>query len=211
MATTIQYRDDGMTAPVEVNVENPLPVTPIIPEGGALPPLPVRGGGSVVQATLAGSAIAAIAAAGDYAALDIISNSATNNAGVPWVIPNPARVAGGQGLITKVVVGFSADTMTARIRLRLFNAAPSLATEQDDNAAYSLALADRLRYLGAIDLPALSDHGAASVTEDAALRFPFATLPLDNTLYAIMQFIDAEANEAAGMTATLLVQTSWTN
>lgn len=142
-----------------------------------------------------------VAAAGDYAALDILAHSASNGVGVNWIWSNAAAVAGGSGTITRVLIRGTAETMTARIRIWLFNAATTTATEMDDNAAFLLDEDDYGKLLGWIDMPAMARAGASGepfVTQNIDVRFAFAC-NADAHLYGILQLLDAETLEAAGM------------
>lgn len=153
-----------------------------------------------IQATL--NALApAIAAAGNYAALDVFSNDATADAGDPFVFAGAARVDGGGGWITRLILTCSATGLLARTRIWFFNAAPTT-TEMDDNAAFNITVADRSKVIGYLDLPALADVGDIAYAQNITDRLQF-DLPSGTSLYAIGQFIDAETNEAAAMTMTL--------
>lgn len=162
------------------------------------------GGGvcATIRGTLNAVSPGVIAAAGDYAANDVLSQSATNNAGVHWVFTNAARSAGGSGWITKARATCSVDAMATRLRIWLFDADPT-ETEKDDNAAFSLASADRAKCLGYIDLPAFSDAGAVSFAQNTTERFRFVCASASRDLFAIVQTLDAITNEAASMTLDL--------
>lgn len=159
----------------------------------------VGGIGVSVRATLNAVSPGVIAAAGDYAANDVLSQSATNDAGVHWVFANAARVAGGSGWITKVRATCSVDALTPRLRIWLFDADPAT-SEKDDNAAFNLTAADRAKWIGCVDLPALSDAGAISVTQNTTERFRFVCASGSRDLLAIVQTLDAITNESASMT-----------
>lgn len=164
--------------------------------------LPVGGTPLVIAATLNGAA-PVIAAAGDYAANDVLSDDADNGEGHAWLFAGAARVSGGGGWIVRVIATFSVDGLVPRLRVWFFNANPS-ASELDDNAAFSIAVADRSKLIGYIDLPALADAGAISVAQNIADKLPYTCAASD--LYAIVQTLDAFTNESAGMTATLRIQ-----
>lgn len=143
-----------------------------------------------------------IAAAGNYAALDVISQSATNGAGVAWVFDRIGRKDGGGGVICGAEINFSAASMVATTRLWLFTANPS-SCELDDNAAFDLVAADRGKVVGHIDFAALADHGAVSYAQNITVRLPYQCAATDDALYGILLFIDAETNEAASMTCAI--------
>lgn len=161
----------------------------------------VSGASTSVQATLAGATPGVLAAAGDYAANDVLSGDADNTEGVAWIVPSIGIRSGGSGWIVKVVATFSVDALVPRLRLWLFNANPS-ASELDDNAAFTIAAADRTKLLGYIDLPALADAGAVSAAQTIDIRQHFKCAADSASLYMIVQTLDAFTNESAGMTAT---------
>jgi hypothetical protein len=144
------------------------------------------------------------AAAGNYDANDIVSNSATGDAGVANVLP-----VGGKGEIvkfTKILAKCSEDSVTWRLRLHFYDINPTAAqVEMDDQAAADFAkvAAGRTGYKGYIDLPAMVDGGTVMAFADAKLLSEqFACAEDDFNLYFIVQTLDAETNEAAGMTLT---------
>jgi hypothetical protein len=140
-----------------------------------------------------------IAAAGDYAANDILSDS--TSAGVAWLFTGLARYSGGTGTIYRANITGSVDALVPRLRLWLFNANPSGST-LNDNAAFSIAAADRTKILGYIDFPAMIDAGAVSYTQNITDRLGFAAVGSAN-IYGILQTLDAFTNEAASMTVTI--------
>lgn len=135
----------------------------------------------------------AVAAAGDYGAGDIVSDSASNGVGTAWQFPN----LGTQGTIYDAFATCSEDSVVWRLRLHLFKANPS-ASELDDNAAKAFAEADRANALGYIDFQAAADIGVYSMAGGSVLYKGYETL--DGTLYGVVETLDAEANETAGMT-----------
>lgn len=138
----------------------------------------------------------AVAAAGNYdAAGDILSNSATNGAGTAWQFPS----VGQWGVIRGGVVTCSEDSVVFRLRLHLFADNPS-SSELDDNAALAIAEADRPNHIGFVDFPAMTDVGVPSVAQFEALK-PYHTKY--GTLYGILQTLDVENNETAGMTVSV--------
>lgn len=153
-----------------------------------------------IRGTLAGVDPGVIPAAANYTALDVFSNNATT--GTHWVFANPGRNEGGAGIIRHATVTASAAAMVAKIRLWLFNAAPS-ASMLNDNVAFDLKAADRAKVIGYFDFPALVDVGDVAYAQNSAINLPFQLAAGSTTLYGITQFIDAEANEAASMTVAL--------
>jgi hypothetical protein len=144
-----------------------------------------------------------IAAAGNYAAGDVVSNDADAGEGDPWIFTGIARESGGSGTITKATLECSEDSVVARVRLWLFNAVPTT-TEMDDNEAFNYDADDAGKFIGWITFPALVDAGEVSVafTKDGDLPLPFKCVGSAN-LWGITQFLDAETNETASMTFRL--------
>lgn len=157
--------------------------------------------GTRVQCTLNGAAPGTLAAAGDYAALDVLSQNATNGAGVAWVIPGAARVNGGMGRITGGIITTSVDAFAAKFRMYVFDANPS-ASELDDNSPLSIAAADRAKLIGTLQWATDgTDVGAISLNElTNTLPLPFKCAAADTALYGILVTVDAETNESASMT-----------
>lgn len=143
------------------------------------------------------------AAAGDYAAGDVISESATNGVGTAWSWAAAARETAGTGTITRATLTCSEDAVAAQYRLWLFNDNPS-ASELDDNAVFELALADRGKVIDYIDFLVPIDGGTAVSVATARPNIPFKTVA--TTLYGILQFLGAEANETASMTVHITLQ-----
>ena len=120
----------------------------------------VRTGSAGVQKTV--SVSQAIAAAGDYAAEDVMCSDATT--GVPWTFAAVSRVDGGSGYITKAHAMWETTALAPRLTLYLFNATPT--SEMDDNKANAApAYADLAQYVGKIDFPAMEDLGGMSEAE----------------------------------------------
>ena len=143
-----------------------------------------------------------IAAAGDYAANDILSNSTTAALAMPWVFNGVARRKGGSGYITRMIGTCTATSAVARLRLWLFSQTP-MASTRTDNAAFALALVDKVRLVGFIDLPAMSSATNFVYAQNIDVKLQFNCQPAEDTLYGILQTLDAETNEAASMAVTL--------
>ncbi len=144
------------------------------------------------------------AAAGDYADDDVISNSATNGAGLPREFPNAVVQEGGAGKVIGGSINVIASTnVAATIGLQLFSQAPT-ATELDDNAAEGgVGAADAPFYLGEILFAAGTDYGAGTIKPPSTLT-PAAPLLIraeagSRSIFGRLIFRDAEANETAGM------------
>lgn len=152
----------------------------------------------VIAGTLGGDDTPAVAAAGDYADNDVVSNSASNGAGVAWVFPDMALVDGGVGEIVGAILTVSAAAVAASFRLWLFDAIPS-ASELDDNAAFSLHANDQAKLVQVVDFPACSSLGGVAGSITAALSKPYRCAAADTDLYGILQITDAETGESASM------------
>ena len=99
-----------------------------------------------------------LAAAGDYAAEDVLSENAST--GTAWEF-DIARIAGGTGTLTKAHILWNRTALTPAITLYLFNASPT-SSLNDNTANTGVINADRGIYLGRIDFPALEDLGVRS-------------------------------------------------
>lgn len=157
-----------------------------------------------VRGTLAGADPGVIAAAGDYGALDVLSNDADDTEGAVWTFTNAARNAGGTVEIHSVLTTLSADAMAHKLRIHLFNAIPT-GSEADDNAAGNIVIANRNLYVGLLDLTADSlDLGTVNVGQlILATPLKVRCAAGSRNLYGIAQTVDAETGEAAGMTMTI--------
>jgi hypothetical protein len=181
------------------------------PGGSAAAPISITSPATVKCIATLNALPPALAAAGDYAANDVLNDSAS--AGHAWVIPNIARVAGLGGTITRIAFTLSVLAATPRLRLHFFNALPSAASLTNDNTAFKLDADDRSAWLFSVDLPALAPPGSGgtadgtsevSVAVKGEMAEDFVT-GADRNLYVIVELLDAFTNESAGMTATLHV------
>lgn len=145
------------------------------------------------------SASKTIAAAGNYDAGDILSESATNGAGTAWEFAVMAPRDGTPGVIFMATIKCSEDSIANRFRLHLFNASPSTATEMDDNAAKTMDNDDRGKYLGYIDFPAMADLGEFSFAQAVGLNYGYVCADGAASLYGVLETLDAETNETASM------------
>lgn len=102
----------------------------------------------------------AIAAAGDYAAEDVLSESAS--AGTAWTFSAIFRANNAGGYITKAKAIWQTTALTPRLTLYLFKATPT--SNLNDNVANAApSNADKANFIGQIDFPALEDLGGCSV------------------------------------------------
>ncbi len=160
----------------------------------------VNGNQVSVEGTVGGANI--IAAAGDYAAGDVLSDS--TSAGVAWLFTGLARVSGGTGTIYNAEINCSVDALVPRFRLWLFNSDPSNSV-RNDNAAKSIVAADRSKLIGYIDFPAMIDIGTVSYAQNQDSRVGFTASGSAN-IYGILETLDAFTNETASMTIQIRLQ-----
>ena len=150
----------------------------------------------------------AIAAAGNYAAEDVICEDATT--GTVWTFDKIVYANGRAGYIVKAHALWETTGLTPRLTLYLFNAAPT--TELDDNKANAApAYADLAQYVGKIDFLALEDLGGMS--EAVATPSTYGNLPLgfecataDDALYGILVTRDAITGEVATNSLTIRLE-----
>jgi len=151
-----------------------------------------------------------LTAAGDYAAEDVLSNSATAGVATAWEFSGLVRKPGGKCLLIGAKAMLQTTNLTPRLSLYLFSAKPT--SELRDNVANTAVLyADRRFYLGQIDLPALEDLGGMSVaiaspSTTGNLPIAFTCEPGDSKIYAIVVTRDAITAEVAGDTLAIELQ-----
>ncbi len=142
------------------------------------------------------------AAAGDYAALDVVSNSVTDTQGVALQVADVVSAAGQVAILDKVSARCSEDSMLWRLALDFYAAVPTSAeVEMDDNVAMDAAktVAGANKFIDRVPLAAMADMGtamAASVT--ANLRWQLKTGAM-TSLWINVITLDADASETAGM------------
>jgi len=136
-----------------------------------------------------------IAAAGDYLAEDVISDSATDGAGTPWLFTNVDK----SGCIFKATAFIQTTALGPRLTLFLFSKKPT--SELDDNAVnVAPSIADIHFYIGKIDFPAMEDIGGVSeslATPNTSGNLPMVYGDCDNVLYGIAVTRDAITGETA--------------
>lgn len=155
----------------------------------------------------------ALAAATAYDANDVISNSASE--GTDWDFANVVRQAGGSGYIVGAHVTSESESVTPRLTLYLFNAAPTAAL--NDHAANTNPDAgDLTKYIGKIDFPALESVGTtdsvASATPSTYGNLPlaFVCAATSRTIYGVLATRDAFTQTATDdMTIKLVVEQEW--
>ena len=176
--------------------------------GNLLPKRPIRI--RAVQQLVSSSVTKALAATGDYAAEDVLSESAS--AGTAWTFSGMTKLKGGFGKITKAQAICETTGLAPRLVLYLFSATPTC--NLNDNAANTALLhADLANYIGRIDFSAMEDLGGDSEaieTEGTYGNLPLAfNCALDSTsLYGVLVTRDDIEGERAGddMTIKLTVE-----
>lgn len=188
MATELHYRGEGGNFRV-ADEANGLPVR--LP-GGSVKIAP-----DLIRSTVSRT----VAAAGDYSADDVVSNSATESAATPWLFEGMSPGTGKAGYIFAASIACSSDGVSAsRFRLFLLNEIPAPNTVLADNAALAFGADDRDKIVAYIDFPALTDVGAFSMSQVVGINYGYYTTA---NLYGVLQILDAEAGEASGMTITI--------
>ena len=92
------------------------------------------------------------------------------------------------------------DVSGSRFRLFLLNEQPAADTVLADNAALSFGAADLDKVVCYIDFPAMIDIGAFSMAQAVGVNYGYYTT---DKLYGVLQILDAETSETAGMTVTI--------
>ena len=148
-----------------------------------------------------------LAAAGNYADNDVVSESATT--GTAWVFRDiiPQRGDGNRSgaMLLGGTVTCNEDSLLWALRLHLFNAVPSAATMLNDNEALALDNDDRANYVGYVDFAAMVDHGEFSLTQ--VRDWNLGVHSGSGTLWGVLQATEAETNETAGMIMTITLYT----
>lgn len=145
----------------------------------------------------------AVAAAGNYAAEDVLSESAS--AGTAWAFLG----MGGSGYIVKAQVICKTTAQVHRLTLYLFNALPT--SNLNDNVANTALLhADLANYVGKIDFPAMEDLGGdsevvVSPSTIGNLPLQYSTKSREDALYGVLVTRDAFTGEAAGEDYTVIL------
>lgn len=154
----------------------------------------------------------ALAAAVDYEANDVMSESAT--VGTAWNFPNVVGKNGASGKIVAAAINAETSALASAITLYLFKATPT--SNLDDGVINTAPLeADLLKYVGKIDFPTLENLGTTgtanafvSEADGSNLKLPFKCAAADVDLYGITVIRDAEAGEVddENLTITLTIE-----
>ena len=145
------------------------------------------------------SQVVSIPATTDYAANDVLSDSAS--AGSAWNFADVVPITGGSGTIEGAICILQTTNITPLFTLYLFRATPT--SQLNDNAANTAVIwADRANYIGKIDIPTLESLGAAaadgeSVPGSGNLPKKFVCAENDNDLYGILVTRAAITGEVA--------------
>ena len=146
----------------------------------------------------------ALAAAGNYDAGDVMSESAS--AGTAWTFSAIAREDNGSGHIIKAIAFCQTTALTPSLTLFLFHTLPTC--ELNDNAANTAVLwADKDNFIGSIDFRAMEDLGtgisqAIAVADSGDtnnLPLAFDTAAAADDLFGVVVTRDAITGESAGM------------
>ena len=198
----------------EVNEQHPLPLAiywthadgTSYEETGPGHPLPVQLPEALSPIHFASRVEMTCAAAGDYAAGDVLSNSATDGVGRSIYVPSLTRLAGGTPIVMNVVATCNEDAVAFSLRLHFFRVSPVAAdVEMDDNVPF-----DAAKLVGAVDnwagsilLNAFVDRGTSIATSETFdIRQIFRCAPHDNGLWMVVTAETGEANETAAMRLT---------
>lgn len=151
----------------------------------------------------------ALAAAADYAAEDVLNNIASVGQGaLPWRWEHLAQRKGGSGTITKGVALCSTTALIPRLTIYLFRSQPG-STLVDNEANTAVLTADRQKYVGRVDFPAMGDLGGnseaiATPSTDGNLPLRFKCDLADDGLWGVVVTRDAITGEVAGMGLQIL-------
>lgn len=152
-----------------------------------------------------------LAAAGDYAAEDVLSEATSG--GTAFRFQGMARKKGKSGVIEKAQIYCSVTGLTPRVTVYLFNEDPT--SNKNDNAGNAAPNdADHIIWEGQLDYNALEDLGGGSsdvLTPNTAgkLPLPYRCSPNHTTIYGIAVLRDAVTGESAGMTLAIKLQVRW--
>ncbi len=195
----------------ETSEDWPFPVSIMLgdPDGGSTSylgedsmPVTLTGTSTVAPITRVLTAAFNAAAAGDYAAGDVVSTNVTDTLGVALSLGPVVNVAGQVAILDKVVARCSEDSILARLRLHFYRDNPlPTEVEMDDNIAsdWAKTVNGYNKYVGSVPLVAFADMGTAmSMSTTGNLREMFRTGNTTN-LWFVVEILDAEANETAGM------------
>ncbi len=151
-----------------------------------------------------------IAGTTNYAAGDVVSNSAS--AGTYLTFSNVVKQAGGSGKIVGAIALSQSTQITFQPTLFLFHTAPVSSMMNDNVASTAPHWSDRTYYAGEIDFPSFSytTGGARAEVVEGEGKLPkkFKCAGGDTNLYGIVKTETAETSEvaSAGYLFILLIE-----
>lgn len=142
------------------------------------------------------------AAAENYTAGDVMSSTATGDAGAATEVELGDTYDVTR--IKQIIALCSEDSVLNRLRLHFYDYNPAAAdVEMDDNVAGDWAknATARAGYLGSILLSAFADRGTSmAVSETDLIDKLLRTKVGSSKVYMVVETVDAETNETAAMT-----------
>lgn len=126
-----------------------------------------------------------------YAAGDVVSNNTSTTTLID--LANLVRANGASAYIVRVSLSTDKKSITPRFRVHFYNASdPTVAA---DNAAYKNLYADIAKYLGFVDLPAMTTgtdttNSTMSVAANSTVRLPIIAGGSTRSVYALLEALD---------------------
>ena len=136
-----------------------------------------------------------IAAAAGYTANDVVNDDICTTTSDPWEFTVGASNSR-SGYITGATIFSETASLTPRLTLFLFNATPTCALT-DNVASTCPVAADRSKWIGRIDFPAMSEIGAVASTTMATpstvgnLPLGYQCAAADTKIYGVLVTKDA--------------------
>jgi len=117
------------------------------------------------------------ASIGAYGFNDVVNDDDCSTTATCWTFPGMASAVGGYGVIKSATIFSETENIEPRLTLFLFNATPT--GQLTDNSANTNPLpADRIKYVGKIEFPALNARSASCASEASATPSTVGGLPL---------------------------------
>ena len=114
---------------------------------------------------------------GAYAANDVVNDDNCCTTADPWTFTSMAAANGGEGKIYSATIFSETRNIEPRLTLLLFNASPT-GMLQDNVANTNPLPADRAKYIGRIEFPALNKVSAHVASTSSATPSTVGGLPL---------------------------------
>jgi len=157
----------------------------------------------------------ALAAAGNYAADDVLSENAST--GTVWTWAEVVNVNGGAGEIIGAIASSKTNAVRYRPKVFLYNATPAATTELNDNATNNAPVNSDVSagtFVGTISFPSLSENGGNTISaatpnsSTSGLPLVFKAATNADDLIGVVITQDAETNETAtdDLTITFIVR-----